>query len=248
MHLFAICDDEPLHRERLVRSVQNHLNGQHAELRLFASPAALLQEISAHGYTPDVVIVDIQMGEMSGIDLATRINEALPQCAVIFATSYLGFATEVYETEHAYFILKSEFDQRIGAALQKALTRKPLPILHYPVSQGFRNTPCSQVLCMERILRRTKLTLLGGAEEWTPLTPAELLEADSAQQFIRCHQSYWVNCRAIVGMEHETFCLSDGTRVPISRSYRKNAREAFFRLLAGRTARLDVPEGAADGV
>ena len=47
--MFAICDDEPLHRERLVRSVQNHLNGQHAELRLFASPAALLQEISAHG-------------------------------------------------------------------------------------------------------------------------------------------------------------------------------------------------------
>lgn len=103
--MFAICDDEPLHRERLARSVQNHLNGQHAELRLFASPAALLQEISAHGYTPDVAVVDIQMGEMSGIELAKRINEALPQCAVIFATSYLGFATEVYETEHAYFIL-----------------------------------------------------------------------------------------------------------------------------------------------
>ena len=50
--MFAICDDKPLHRERLARSVQNHLNGQHAELRLFASPAALLQEISAHGYTP----------------------------------------------------------------------------------------------------------------------------------------------------------------------------------------------------
>ena len=49
-------------------------------------------------------------------------------------------------------------------------------------------------------------------------------------------------------MEHETFCLSDGASVPISRSYRKDAREAFFRLLAGRTARLDVPEGAADGV
>ena len=49
-------------------------------------------------------------------------------------------------------------------------------------------------------------------------------------------------------MEHETFCLSDGTRVPISRSYRKNAREAFFRLLAGRTAQMGAPEGAADGV
>lgn len=231
MHMFAICDDEPLHRERLARSVQNHLNGQHAELRLFASPAALLQEISAHGYTPDVAVVDIQMGEMSGIELAKRINEALPQCAVIFATSYLGFATEVYETEHAYFILKSEFDQRIGAALQKALTRKPLPILHYPVSQGFRNTPCSQVLCMERILRRTKLTLLGGAEEWTPMTPAELLDADSAQQFIRCHQSYWVNFHQIETMENDCFWLPGGLRIPISRTYRSATREQFFSCL-----------------
>ena len=82
----------------------------------------------------------------------------------------------------------------------------------------------------------------------TTQSPQALLAGDAAGEFIRCHQSFWVNSRAIAGMEHETFCLSDGTRVPISRSYRKDAREAFFRLLAGRTARLDVPEGAADGV
>ena len=228
MHKFAICDDDPLHRERLAQSVQNHLNGQAAEQQLFASPAVLLQEIGAHGYTPDIAIVDIQMGEMSGTELAKRINEALPQCAVIFATSYLGFAIEVYETEHAYFILKSEFDQRIGAALQKALTRKPLPILHYPVSQGFRNTPCSQALCMERILRRTKLTLLDSTEDWTPLTPAELLNTDGTQQFIRCHQSYWVNFRRIETMENDCFLLPNGLRVPISRTYRSAAREQFF--------------------
>ena len=228
MHKFAICDDEPLHCKRLAQSVQNHLNGQIAELRLFASPAMLLQEIGDHGYAPGIAIVDIQMDEMSGIELAKHINEALPQCAVIFATSYLGFATEVYETEHAYFILKSEFDQRIGGALQKALARKPLPVLHYPVSQGFRNTPSSQVLCMERILRRTKLTLLSSVEEWTPLTPAELLDPDSAQQFIRCHQSYWVNFQRIETMENDCFWLPNGLRVPISRTYRNAAREQFF--------------------
>lgn len=228
MHKFAICDDEPLHRERLAQSVQNHLNGQTAELRLFASPAALLQEISDHGYTPGIAIVDIQMDEMSGIELARRINEVLPQCAVIFVTSYLGFATDVYETEHAYFILKSEFDRRIGAALQKALTRKPLPVLHCPVTHGYRNIPCSQVLCMERILRWTKLTLLDGSEDWTPLTPAELLDADSAQQFIRCHQSYWVNFQQIETMENDCFWLPGGLRIPISRTYRSAAREQFF--------------------
>lgn len=231
MYSIAICDDEPLHREYLAQSLRSHLNGQIAELRPFDSPTAFLQEIGTQGYAPDIAILDIQMNEMNGIDLAQRINAVLPQCAIIFATSYLTYATDVYETEHAYFILKSEFDQRIGPALLKALAKKPPPVLHYPVSWGYRNVPCVQVLCMERILRRTKLTLLDGAEDWTSLTPAKLLYTDSAQQFIRCHQSYWVNFRHIETMEHDCFLLAGGLRVPISRTYRSAAREHFFSLL-----------------
>ncbi|MFR2928140.1 MAG: LytTR family DNA-binding domain-containing protein [Oscillospiraceae bacterium] len=81
---------------------------------------------------------------------------------------------------------------------------------------------------LERILRRTKLTLLGGITEWTALPPAELLDAEAAQQFIRCHQSYWVNFRQIETMENDCFLLSGGLRVPISRTYRSTAREQFF--------------------
>lgn len=231
MYSIAICDDEPLHREYLAQTLRSHLNGQIAELRPFDSPMAFLQEIGTQGYAPDIAILDIQMNEMNGIDLAQRINAVLPQCAIIFATSYLTYATDVYETEHAYFILKSEFEQRIGTALQKALARKPLPVLHCPVAHGYRNIPCSQVLCLERILRRTKLTLLGGSEEWTPLTPAELLDTDSAQQFIRCHQSYWVNFHQIETMENDCFWLPGGLRIPISRTYRSAAREQFFSCL-----------------
>ena len=116
------------------------------------------------------------MDEMTGIELAKQLNAALPQCAIIFVSSFLGFATDVYEAEHTYFILKSELEQRIGTALQRALNRKVPPVLHYPVTQGYRSVSCAQVLCLERILRRTKLTLLGGITEWTALPPAELLD------------------------------------------------------------------------
>lgn len=60
------------------------------------------------------------------------------------------------------------------------------------------------------------------------LPPAELLDAEAAQQFIRCHQSYWVNFRQIETMENDCFLLPGGLRVPISRTYRSTAREQFF--------------------
>ena len=120
---------------------------------------------------------------------------------------------------------------------------------------SYQRVGLDTVLCLERSLHKTIVHTTDGTLETTQ-SPQALLESGHAEaDFIRCHQSYWVNCRAIVGMEHETFCLSDGTRVPISRSYRKNAREAFFRLLAGRSAQMDAQldgdlaaEGACNGV
>ena len=156
------------------------------------------------------------MDGMSGIELAERLNRTLPQCAIIFVTSYLGFATDVYDTKHVYFILKSELEQRLGTALEKALTPQPLPVLHYPSPAGYRNTPSSEVLYLERVLRKTKLVLPDGSEEWTTLAPAQLLENDTPQQFIRCHQSYLINVQYIRGIETDGFLMIDDVFVPIS--------------------------------
>ena len=155
----------------------------------------------------------------------------------------------------AYFPMFVELEGRpcliVGGgavALRKALgalsSEKALTVRR---GGSYQRVGLDTVLYLERSLHKMLVHTTDGDLETTQ-SPQALLAGDVAAEFIRCHQSFWVNCRAIVGMEHETFCLSDGTRVPISRSYRKNAREAFFRLLAGRTARLDVPEGAADGV
>lgn len=223
----AICDDEIEHAEQLARSVRRQLDEQTAELRLFDSPEAMLGEVTGSGYAPDAAILDIRMDEMDGITLAGKLNSALPQCGIIFATSYLSYAPDVYETEHAYFVLKCEFERRIVPALKKALSRET-PVLHYPAGSAYRSTRAADVLYIERVLRKTRLRLLGGGEEWTTLHPERLLEPLSARQFIRCHQSFWVNFRHIRSMERDRFLLPGDIAVPISRTYRDSAREQFF--------------------
>ena len=54
------------------------------------------------------------------------------------------------------------------------------------------------------------------------------IESDLAAGFVRCHQGYWVNEAGIVGLERDTFLLADGSRIPISRSFRDDARGRFF--------------------
>lgn len=95
--------------------IDSALAARSADISCFDSSEALLQAVVS-GYAPDIAVLDIQMGEMDGISLAKRLNALTPSCRIIFVTSYLAFATEVYSTEHVYFILKSQIDERIGSS------------------------------------------------------------------------------------------------------------------------------------
>lgn len=112
------------------------------------------------GYAPDIAVLDIQMGEMDGISLAKRLNALTPSCRIIFVTSYLAFATEVYSTEHVYFILKSQIDERIGSALEKAVSaidadRGSGAMLPVKVRGGTELIPVKDVKYVERLGRKT---------------------------------------------------------------------------------------------
>ena len=52
------------------------------------------------------------MPEITGIDAAKQINLIQPSAQIIFISSYLEYFSDVYETEHLYFVLKSQMAQR----------------------------------------------------------------------------------------------------------------------------------------
>lgn len=235
----AVCDDEAVCLRQTVDILRAALGDTPHQLKTFQNAPAVLHMLAEDGYRPDIAVLDICMDELDGIALAKEINRLAPACRVIFLSSYAGYLMDAYEAEHVYYVLKSDEAARLPVALRKALTLRR--------GGSYQRVELDTVLCLERSLHKMLVHTTDGDLETTQ-SPQSLLEGDVADAFIRCHQSFWVNCRAIVGMEHETFCLSDGTRVPISRSHRKDAREAFFRLLAGRTAQMGAPEGAADGV
>ena len=66
----AICDDEPMHRQRTAAVLQEKIAGYGPALRLFASSAELLNAVETEGYAPRIAVLDIQMQEMDGISLA----------------------------------------------------------------------------------------------------------------------------------------------------------------------------------
>ena len=225
----AICDDDYKQSQKTEKLILEKAERFSPETELFSDGTELIKAVKNGGYTPDLAVLDIHMPGNSGIDVAKTLNLLTPECRIIFLTSFLGYATEVYETRHSYFILKSELPDRIDAALTKALEdRTQEPRLRFREGRTIQTAAVSEFLYLERILKKTAVVLCNGSKHFTAAKAEEVLKDVPPGCFVRCHQSFWVNTEKIASMKSESFVLLNGEEIPISRSRKKEAKEAFF--------------------
>ena len=226
----AVCDDEPLHCAYAAQMIRTHPECRSAEIRQFLSPQELLNALESETFLADIAVVDIRMEEMNGIALAREINARAPGCQIIFLSSYLEYAPDVYDAEHVYFLLKEQMKTRLMPALQKAIEKlrstMPRVIVLKERSISYQ-IPVSEILYFERVLRKTRIVSTSG-EYWSKLTPAALLSEVDGSSFCRCHQSFYVNMQHVVSMNPDSFTLSNGKPIFISRTYKKAAKEQFL--------------------
>lgn len=226
----AICEDTKTHSQEISDALERELKHRRAEIECFHSSGELMRYISFGGYVPDLAILGVRLNGESGIELAERLNERLPSCRIIFVSDELHDATEVYNAEHVWFMLRSELGARIGPALRRALSHSAADRGKGLLLRGRGKTvflPLDELLYLERDRRRT-LVMTERGEYSSAETPGKLLAGALAGGFVRSHRSYWVNRDKIDAMERDEFILTGGLRVPISRSWRAAARAAFL--------------------
>ncbi|GAB5525184.1 MAG: LytTR family DNA-binding domain-containing protein [Roseivirga sp.] len=108
-----IADDEPVARQLLA-----HFLSEESDFELvgeYGDGQAALNAIAEK--KPDLVLLDIEMPELSGIDLVSHLEAPLP--LIVFVTAYHDYAIKAFEENALDYILKP-FDQ---ARFQKSLER-----------------------------------------------------------------------------------------------------------------------------
>ena len=111
-----IVDDEPLARERLHRQIQEIEKGYdiiEAENGLTA-----LQQSETH--TPDIVLLDIRMPGMDGIEAASKLSELETPPAIIFTTAYDEYALDAFDAHAIAYLLKPIRKEKLEKALKSA--------------------------------------------------------------------------------------------------------------------------------
>lgn len=118
----GICDDNAEMGEKMNQVLEKCCEEIEIACKksVFSNSKALLYEIEDKTYF-DLFLLDIEMPEMDGIDLAGRIKKYLPDALLIFVTSYEKYVYESFKVQPYRFIPKREVDDMLPAAVRDAL-------------------------------------------------------------------------------------------------------------------------------
>ncbi len=167
------------------------------------------------GAAPDVVLADIRMPKMDGIELARHLTTLPNPPAVIFATAYDAYAMQAFDQNAVDYLLKPVRAARLAAALGKArMLHPPAPEMLAALQPAGRShlschergrlllVPVADILYLKADLKY--VTARTGEREYLLDESLLHLESEFAERFIRLHRSVLVAKDAITGFERNT--------------------------------------------
>lgn len=229
MYRIAVCDDNRELLEAAAEHLRTYFEKEEIVLSLFEDGETLLDSVKNKNCLYQLAILDIELGEMNGIEVGDELNRLLPDCQIIYLTGYLDYAPEVYITRHTYYVYKPTMEKHLPLALEKAvaaLEELEHGRLVLPQKNGQLMLEKREITYLERRLRTTTIYTTGEAAV-TALPLDELLEMIGLPAFLRCHNSFAVNLDHAAAFRRESFLMKDGKIIPISHSYYAAVRERF---------------------
>lgn len=130
---FLVVDDEPIMLEELTEMLGNIRPG--ADVLGFTKPRAALAEMEHQ--TADVAFLDIQMGSMSGLELAERLKRLHPDLHIIFVTGYQKYAVQAFRLHATGYLLKPVNEEELERELTFLYGERPAGRVRVQTFGGF---------------------------------------------------------------------------------------------------------------
>ena len=215
MYRIAICDDEAEARRYVAELVRRWAEqGEHdVTLREYPSAEGLLFGDEA-GY--DILLLDIEMGGMNGVDLARSIRGRDAVAEIIFVTGYSDYIAEGYDVAALQYLMKPVSWEKLSATLDRALERlhRNERSLCLKTAGGMVRTPLYSIKYID--VQRNYATVHTN-EEITVRRTLSQLAGELDERFFRLGRSAVINLYAVRKVTKTDVYLEDGTVLPLPR-------------------------------
>lgn len=228
-----ICDDnkeilDELKR-KVIKIVTNYFKENTIIVDTFSDALGLYDYIYDSKIIPDVIIMDICLGEgkeNNGIEVAKKIRKEYRNINIIFCTGDTGSIADVFEVEPLYVLFKPVDDKKLRDAIEKlynSINSDRSRCVTIKAVKGIRRIMVGQIDYLESQGRYVKVHI--DDEEVVTINKLENLKELLGNDFIQCHKSFVVNYNKIKSYEDTKLTLFDETKIQVSRCFRKEIKD-----------------------
>lgn len=230
----AICDDDKeavRYHEDIVRNCLHSL-GIGYEITAYTQGSNLLFDIADDSFFYDLILLDIEMPGMTGMELSEKIKPHLPNVKIIFITSHIEYAIDAFELSIFRYVPKSDLENRLMQAVADAarlieleadreyiiqaagrMEKIPYKDIFYIRRDGGKNA----VICSRLGISKVRKSL------------RQVFDELQTQEFIFIDRGYIVNIIQIMKISESTAYLKNGETLPISRSHLQEVKKQINR-------------------
>ncbi len=218
MRCIAI-DDEPIALAIIEQYCKRYGD---IELKTFSDPMVGIEYVRLHN--PDILFLDIEMGGVSGVELARTIPKGIN---LIFTTAYAQFAIDGFELNAVDFLHKpfayARFERAVNKAQQQLLVREqPQLESEITVKVEYQNIkiPMGNIHYIEAMDNYIRIHVDGSRPILPQMSMKQIEALLPHDQFMRIHKSYIVARRTISTFNSRNITTSyDNISLPIGRTY-----------------------------
>jgi two-component system, LytTR family, response regulator len=214
-------DDEPLALEL----IRNYV-AKFPELELIQTfDDAISGAEFARNTSIDILFVDINMPDITGLDLVRSLEE---KPAIIFTTAHKKFAIDGFELDAVDYLLKPIAFERFSRAVTKAIeyvryksrsSNEKAENLFVYSEYPLIKIPLVDIEYIESLEDYIKIHLITGKPVLTLMPLKKVLEKLPAEKFQRIHRSYVVAVDKVNSVQNRKVRLTSSTELPVSDSY-----------------------------
>ncbi|MCC6401586.1 MAG: response regulator transcription factor [Flavobacteriales bacterium] len=243
----AIIDDEAI----CITALEGLLRRRHPELDLVGTAADVPGGVAlVKDKRPDLLFLDVELGDMTGFDLLKAIAPLRPQ--VVFTTAHESYAVKAIRFNALDYLLKpidpEELDDAVNKAVRERVGHASAPDriapllgtlmsdrqLALPDAGGLVVVHLDDILYCTSDNNYTSVHVRGDKKPLVVSRPLSEFDAFlGGQGFVRIHQSHLINrkhIRRYVKGEGGEVIMSDGANLPVSRRQKAELMEVLERL------------------
>lgn len=225
---FAICDDDGQYAQYINRLALQwgRQTGTLVETECFPSAEAFLFRYEERGDF-DVLLLDIEMAGMDGVELARAVRRASDDVQIVFITGYTDYIAEGYEVSALHYLTKPVNEDKLFQVLTRAVgrLRRNEPVLTLELPGEMVRLSLSRVRYLEVM---HNYVTLHADRDYAVKRPLGELEKELDHRFFRVGRSCILNMTYIQRVTRTEAELTTGERVPLPRGQYEKLNRAII--------------------